>query len=93
MDDFRTRRFIGLGDYHLKGKFSGNTLEYKIKENLFVLDERLLRNNFLSHFLVEEQLLSLFRLCTSVPATSGFCSSEVVWKFGFLQNLDNCWPD
>ena len=93
MDDFRSRRFIGLGDYHLKGKFSRNTLEYKIKENLFVVDERLLRNNFFSHFLVEEQLLSLFRLCTSVPATSGFCSSEVVWKFGFLQNLDNCWPD
>ena len=87
-------RFIWLGDYHLKGKFSRNTLtKYKIKENLFVVDKRFLRSNLLSHFLVEGQLLSLFRLCTSVPATSGFCSSEVVWKFGFLQNLDNCWPD
>ena len=46
MDDFRTKRFIGLGDYHLKGKFSGNTLEYKIKENLFVADERLLETTF-----------------------------------------------
>ena len=46
MDDFRTRRFIGLGDYHLKGKFSRNTLEYKIKENLFVVDERLLETTF-----------------------------------------------
>ena len=94
MDDFITRRFIWLGDYHLKGKFSRNTLtKYKIKENLFVVDKRFLRSNLLGHFLVEGQLLSLFRLCTSVPATSGFCSSEVVWKFGFLQNLDNCWPD
>ena len=35
----KNRRFIWLGDYHLKGKFSRNTLtKYKIKENLFVVD-------------------------------------------------------